>query len=112
MLNTNQGETKMITLTENETKLAKVLIDLTDGTNSAICYAKWLPLKELNMNMKTVKGVFGSLVKKGFLYDSEGDEEGYEVYYWSVNVHTDIYGREINTVDELIKSVSKSQEVK
>jgi len=104
------GVQKMITLTENETKLAQVLIDQTDGTNSAICYGKWLPLKELNMNMKTVKGVFGSLVKKGFLYDGEADEEDYEVYYWTVNVRTDDDGREITTVDELIKSVSKLKE--
>ena len=99
----------MITLTENETKLAQELIDTTDGTNSAICYAKWLPLKKLNMDMKTVKGVFGSLVKKGFLYNGEGDEEGYEVYYWEVNVCTDDNGTEITTVAELIQAVSNKK---
>lgn len=92
-----------ITLTELEKKVAQLCIEDTDGTNSASY--EWINPESLGLTKKSLKGVFGSLVKKGLLWYSGdcGSSIDYEIYYWTVNVESDDYGRLIHDVDGLLK---------
>lgn len=98
-------EKKMITLTDNEKKLAQIFINDTDGTNSVIFYNP----KELGWDENTAKGVFASLVKKEIIYpDHDTGIDTHVVHYWMVDVETDDEGRLINTVDELLEEKNKA----
>lgn len=79
----------MITLTNNEKKLAQHLIDGTDGTDAHICSSDFIDIEELNFSVSTLKGVFGSLVQKGLLDYSDTNENG-EIYRWSIPVDTEV----------------------
>lgn len=94
---------KEITLTDLEKKVAQKCIDETDGTNSASF--EWLDPTDFGIDLKSLKGVFGSLVKKGLLFyaGDSGSSIDYEIYYWSVNVESDEYGRLVYDIDGLLK---------
>tara|TARA_R110000737_G_C14197604_1_gene416652 strand:+ start:94 stop:459 length:366 start_codon:yes stop_codon:yes gene_type:complete len=94
-------EYKNITLTELEQKVALACIEGTDGTNSASY--DWLNPTDFGLNKQSLKGVFGSLVKKGLMTHSGYDDIEFNVYYWTVNVESDEYGRTINDIDDLLK---------
>ena len=104
----------MITLTEKEKTLTQHLLNNNDGTDAHICSDEWIDLKEINMNMKTLKGVFGSLVQKGILVYSDQNDNG-EIYRWCVPVDDEqkemrtSYG-EIKTVHELLTAIKKQKE--
>ncbi len=95
---------KIITLTDNEKKLAQIFINDTDGTNSVIFYNP----AELGWDENFAKGVFASLVKKEIIYpDHDTGIDTHVVHYWMVDVETDDAGRLINTVDELLEEKNK-----
>ena len=75
----------MVTLTEKETKLVQHLIDTNDGSDSHICNKDFINIKNLNFDIKTLKGVFGSLVQKGLLEYSDTNDNG-EVYKWAIPI--------------------------
>lgn len=94
---------KKITLTDLEKKVAQKCIDITDGLNATSF--EWLNPSDFGIDSKSLKGVFGSLVKKGLLY-TDGDSGSsieYAIYYWTVNVESDEYGRLIYDIDGLLK---------
>jgi len=95
-INKNEREETMITLTEKETLLAQELINTTDDSNAHICSEDWIDIQSLGFDVKTLKGVFGSLVQKGLLEYSDTNENG-EIYIWTIPnvVH------EIKNVNEL-----------
>ena len=72
----------MITLTEKETLLAQHLIDTTDDSEAHICSEDWIDIKSLGFDVKTLKGVFGSLVQKDLLRYTDTNENG-EIYRWT-----------------------------
>ena len=75
----------MITLTEKETLLAQHLIDTTDDSEAHICSEDWIDIKSLGFDIKTLKGVFGSLVQKNLLEYSDTNENG-DIYVWTYPV--------------------------
>jgi len=75
----------MITLTEKENKLVQHLIDTNDGSDSHICNKDFIDIKTLNFDIKTLKGVFGSLVQKGLLEYNDTNDNG-EVYKWAIPI--------------------------
>ena len=81
---TLKGES-MITLTEKETLLAQHLIDTTDDSEAHICSEDWIDIKSLGFDIKTLKGVFGSLVQKNLLEYSDTNENG-DIYVWTYPV--------------------------
>ena len=87
----------MITLTQKETLLAQELINTTDGSEAHICSENWIDIKSLGFDVKTLKGVFGSLVQKGLLKYSDTNENG-EIYIWK----TPVRENNINNVNELL----------
>lgn len=96
-----------ITLTDLEKKVALVCIEETDGGNSASY--DWLNPEDFGINKQSLKGVFGSLVKKGFMEYDGGDDTGeFNIYYWVVNVESDEHGRLINSIDGLISHLEHS----
>jgi len=84
MKQTKEGK-KMITLTKKETELAQYLIDTTDGSEAHICSEDWIDIKSLGFDIKSLKGVFGSLVQKDLLHYSDTNENG-EIYTWTYPV--------------------------
>jgi hypothetical protein len=95
---------KIITLTDKERQLAQYLIDVTDGSNAVIFENP----KKLGWDVKTAKGVFGSLVKKDLIYPDDAMQmDDYVVHYWTVDVETDDHGRLIDTVDQLLNEKNK-----
>ena len=92
---------KKTTLTDLEKKVALVCIEGTDGTNSASY--DWLNPEDFGLTKQTLKGVFGSLVKKGLMRHGGDYDLEFNVYYWTVNVESDEYGRTINDIDDLLK---------
>ncbi len=87
----------MITLTDKETLLAQELINTTDSSEAHICSEDWIDIKSLGFNIKTLKGVFGSLVQKDLLYYSDTNENG-EIYRWTYPVCEN----DIKDVNELL----------
>ena len=87
----------MITLTEKEVSLTQHLIDTTDDSESHICSEDWIDIQSLRFDVKTLKGVFGSLVQKGLLKYSDTNENG-EIYIWK----TPVRENNINNVNELL----------
>ena len=75
----------MISLTEKETLLAQELINTTDSSEAHICSEDWIDIKSLGFDIKTLKGVFGSLVQKNLLEYSDTNENG-DIYVWSYPV--------------------------
>ena len=72
----------MISLTEKETLLAQELINTTDSSEAHICSKDWIDIKSLGFDIKTLKGVFGSLVQKNLLKYSDTNENG-DIYVWT-----------------------------
>ena len=87
----------MITLTEKETLLAQHLIATTDDSEAHICSEDGIDIKSLGFDIKTLKGVFGSLVKKDLLHYSDTNENG-EIYRWTYPVCEN----DIKDVNELL----------
>ena len=79
------NEDKMISLTEKETLLAQELINTTDSSEAHICSEDWIDIKSLGFDIKTLKGVFGSLVQKNLLEYSDTNENG-DIYVWTYPV--------------------------
>jgi len=104
----------MTTLTEKETKLVDYLLANTDGSDGHICSEKFMDLKELDWTMETLKGVFGSLVNKGFLFYGDFIEDhNAESYYWNIPVHEERQGsfyRPINSVNEFLLRFNEYKE--
>jgi phage-related protein len=68
-----------------------------------------MDLKELDWSMETLKGVFGSLVKKNILF--YGDfihDHNAESYYWTVPVSEE---RQINSVGAIYKPINSVKEL-
>ena len=93
----------MITLTEKETLLAQHLIDTTDDSEAHICSEDWIDIKSLGFDVKTLKGVFGSLVQKHLLEYSDTNENG-DIYVWTYPVCEN----DIKDVDELLNKKEKA----
>ena len=93
----------MITLTEKETLLAQHLIDTTDDSEAHICSEDWIDIKSLGFNIKTLKGVFGSLVQKDLLHYSDTNENG-EIYRWTYNVAEN----NIENVNQLLRNMERA----
>ena len=69
---------KKITLNQNELVLLQYCIDNTEA-HQFICHHNFISkdiLNKLNMNFEQLKGVFGSLCKKGFFYEGLKDIDG------------------------------------
>ena len=109
----------MIKLTDKEKTMLQVLINETDGTD--LLAFDWIKNnKNLGMSIDSAKGVFGSLISKGFLNFDEcttndlkrqGDDAG-EVYQWSIPVNAEqqqFNGVEytIETPDDLVKQLEE-----
>ena len=93
----------MITLTEKETLLAQHLIDTTDDSEAHICSKDWIDIESLGFDIKTLKGVFGSLVQKNLLHYSDTNENG-EIYRWTYNVAEN----NIKNVNELLSKKERA----
>jgi len=93
----------MITLTQKETLLAQHLIDTTDDSEAHICSEDWIDIKSLGFDIKTLKGVFGSLVQKDLLYYSDTNENG-EIYRWTYNVAEN----NIENVNQLLNKMERA----
>ena len=100
---------KKIKLTDKEKTMLQVLINETDGTD--LVAFEWVKNnKDLGMSVESAKGVFGSIVSKGFLNFDEcttndlkrqGEETG-EVYQWSIPVSGE--QQQFNGVEYTIKT--------
>lgn len=107
---------KMITLTDKETLLAQELLNTNDDTDCHICGEEWVDIEKLKWNVETLKGVFGSLVSKGFLNYVDQNDNG-EIYQWSVPVSgSQQYMKfeteeayEINNVSDLLFQFNKQK---
>tara|TARA_Y100000389_G_scaffold37566_1_gene31904 strand:- start:15524 stop:15892 length:369 start_codon:yes stop_codon:yes gene_type:complete len=111
---TNIGESKMIKLTDKETKLVQLLLDNNDGTDSH-CVEKnwfnseWCEHKKLGWSFETLRGVFGSIIDKGLLTYSQKNENG-EWYQWYVHVSPEITGEDepsIKTPSDYLNALEK-----
>ena len=87
----------MISLTEKETLLAQELKNTTDSSEAHICSEDWIDIKSLGFDIKTLKGVFGSLAQKNLLKYSDTNENG-EIYVWTHPVCEN----DIQNVNELL----------
>ena len=93
----------MITLTEKEESLTQHLIDTTDDSESHICSEDWIDIQSLGFDVKTLKGVFGSLVQKQLLEYSDTNENG-DIYVWTYPV----CDNDIKDVDELLNKKERT----
>jgi len=75
----------MITLTDKETLLAQELINTNDDTDCHICSEDFIEYEKFGWTIDILKGVFGSLVSKGFLNYVDENDNG-DIYQWSVPV--------------------------
>lgn len=99
----------MIKLTDKETKLIEYLLANTDGSDGHICSEKFMDLKELDWSMETLKGVFGSLVKKNILFYGDFiQDHNAESYYWTVPVSEE---RQINSVGAIYNPINSVKEL-
>ena len=105
-----------INLTEKEKVLLQYFIDETDGSNSVVFQAEYMPklFVEQKLDISVYKGVFSSLVKKGFLefWDTldNGGGDKYDVYHWKVIVESDDHGRKVNNVEELLTAMQENRD--
>lgn len=109
----------MIKLTDKEKTMLQVLINETDGTD--LLAFEWIKNnKDLGMSVESAKGVFGSIVSKGFLNFDEcttndlkrQEDDAGEVYQWSIPVNGEqqqFNGVEytIETPDDLVKQLEE-----
>ena len=101
--------------TDKERKFLSHAVPNTDGSNSILwSNAKWYGEK-LGWAINTLKGVFGSLEKKGVIAMTHIEHQlvgvgkrGYQIedtkmWYFTAPVCHDHYGEDIRTVDQLEK---------
>ena len=93
----------MIQLTDKETLLAQELINTTDSSEAHICSKDFIDIKLLGFDIKTLKGVFGSLVQKDLLHYSDTNENG-EIYRWTYPVCEN----DVKDVNELLTKMERA----
>jgi hypothetical protein len=95
----------MTKLTKLEKDLIEKAIEHTDGSNSFLFDTAIFIGKELGWSINKTKGVYGSLEKKGIIFDGETDVEWGKVYYWCPPVNHDRYEtcEFVNTIEKMEK---------
>jgi len=95
----------MKTLTKLEKDLIEKAIEHTDGSNSFLFDTAISIGKELGWSINKTKGVYGSLEKKGIIFDGETEVELGKAYYWYPTVNRDGYepNEFVNTIEKMEK---------
>ena len=106
----------MTTLTKLEKDLIEKAIEYTDGSNSFLFDTANFIGKKLGWSVNKTKGVYGSLEKKGIIFNDEPLAEILvygKTYYWSPAVNHDrVDSNEfVNTIEKMEKYLTERGDI-